>query len=86
MRRILADILLFASALFLPWWITILAAFACFFLFQYFVELIIIGFLLDVLFGVPLPRFGGFQFVLSVISVLFFGVGTFLKRRMRVYH
>ena len=79
MLRIFFDILLFLSVLLLPWWVTLSVAVLGMTLFSRFVEVIAVGFLLDLLFGIPLHLFGGFQFTFaSVFSVLFF-LGLFLS-------
>lgn len=83
MRRIFADVVLIGCAFFLPWWVACIAAAGLFFLFPHFYELIAVGFLLDLLYGAPLPRFFGFQFVLSLAALLLFILLRQVKRRMR---
>lgn len=82
--RILCDILLFATALFLPWWFALLAASALFFVFGRFYELFLFAFFADLLYaGVP-TRFGGFPFVLSALSLFLFFALSAIQRRVRV--
>ena len=84
LKRILADALLVAFALFLPWFATLALGSLFFFFFDSFFELIVAGFLMDLLFGVPLLRFGGFQFVLSLGALLLTLVLYPLRARMRI--
>lgn len=83
-KRTLADILLIMAALFLPWWVVLPFAVALFFTFERYFELFLAAFLMDLLYGNALLRFGGFQFVLSLGSVLLYIILTFPKRRMRI--
>jgi hypothetical protein len=82
--RIIADLLLVSAAFFLPWWFALFSGAALFFLFDRFFELFLIAFLMDLLYAIPLPRFGSFEFVLSLFSVAMYVLLTFLKRRMRL--
>lgn len=81
--RVVADVLLIGAVLFLPWWVVILCAIALFFLFDRFFELFLAAFLMDILYAVPLPRFGTFEFVLSLCSVALYFLLTIIKRRIR---
>lgn len=77
------DMLLIIAALFLPWWFTVLFACALFFMFDAFIEILIVALLMDVLYGIQLSRFGNVQFVLSLGTFVVFILLTFLKKRMR---
>jgi hypothetical protein len=83
MKRFLADAFLFVSALFLPWWVTLPAAFAFFFAFESFYEVLLVALFLDALYGIPSSRFGGFQFVLSTAALVGYIAAFLLKSRMR---
>jgi hypothetical protein len=82
--RFFADILLFGSALFLPWWSVLLAAATLFFVFPRFYELFFLALFIDLLYGVPVAHFGNFQFVLSLFSAVLYLLFAFVKRRMRI--
>lgn len=82
--RILANILLFLGVLFLPWWLVLLVAVWCFFLFPRFHELFWYAFLADLLYAAPQDRFFGFEFALSLITVVLIVVLTLVKKQMRV--
>lgn len=82
-KRIVADILLMIAAFLLPWWIVLLCAAALSLVFNRFFELLLVAFLMDLLYAVPLQRFGGFEFVLSLASVPLYFIFSFIKSRMR---
>lgn len=84
MKRIIADIVLAVLLLAFPYWVGMLAAAAFFFAFPRFYELIAAGFLIDALYGAPLPRFFGFQFGFSLSALILFVVLWQVKRRMRI--
>ncbi len=81
--RALCDILLLAAVLFLPWWFTLIAASALFFVFGRFYELFLFAFLADLLYA-GTSSFGGFPFVLSTVALFLFLVLSWVKRRIRV--
>ena len=82
--RALADFLLIIAAVLLPWWVVLLCVIALFFMFERFFELFLMAFLMDLLYAVPLPRFGRFEFVLSFGSVLLYLILASIKKRMRI--
>lgn len=82
--RLLADILLVASAFFLPWWLVLVCASVLFFVFPRFYELLILALLMDLLYGVSRASFAGFEFVLSLLAAVLFLALTLVKRRIRV--
>ncbi|KKW11686.1 MAG: hypothetical protein UY50_C0008G0012 [Parcubacteria group bacterium GW2011_GWA2_49_9] len=84
MIRLLADLLLIGMAALLPWWLVLLSAAVLFFVFEKYVEFMLIALFSDLLYGAPLPRFFDFQFVLSLGAVFLSVLFTFVKKRMRV--
>jgi hypothetical protein len=56
-KRIGIDIVLFLSVFLLPWWVTLLATLVATFLIHSFFESLVVGVLLDVLYGVPSTSF-----------------------------
>lgn len=84
--RACADILLFGSVLFLPWWVGAALALVSFFFFPNYVEMLLAALLTDLLYAAPAERFWGFQFVLSLSAVAVFVFCTILKRHLRSPH
>ena len=80
MWRISADILLFASIFFLPWWLTIAILIAWIIFFRMYWEGAIAGLLVDLLYapGSSLP-FATYRFTLGSIALLL--LTQFVARR-----
>ncbi|HEY4490058.1 MAG TPA: hypothetical protein VJC12_02275 [Candidatus Paceibacterota bacterium] len=51
LKRIFIDILLFVSVFIAPWWFTVILGFILVFLFENFYEVLIIGLIIDSLYG-----------------------------------
>ena len=83
--RILAIIALLVSATAAPHPITIALTTICIFLFQRFWEAIAFGVFLDALYGVSEPRWFGFQFIYTIIILIFLAVIEQLKKSLRWY-
>lgn len=82
--RIIADVALCISFAILPWWLTVAFACALFTTFRRFwVELVAIGFLYDLLYGAPTV---GHWFTLqtTAITVALALVGHLVQSRLRV--
>ncbi len=82
--RLATGFLLSVGTLFLPWWFMLLCIVPLFFVFDYYFELCLLAFLMDVLYGSPLPHFGRFEFVFSIGSLLIYLILTVIKKRIRV--
>ncbi|OHA20195.1 MAG: hypothetical protein A2849_04065 [Candidatus Taylorbacteria bacterium RIFCSPHIGHO2_01_FULL_51_15] len=82
--RIIVDLLLVLSALFLPWWLTIFCACVLFFVFERFYELFLVALFMDLLYGVPTEMFAGSEFILSILGVCLYFLLAFAKKRMRI--
>lgn len=81
--RIVADCFLFAGVFFLPWWAVFIFASFLFFIFDNYYEWLGAAFLLDLVYGIPLSRYYGFQFVFSLVALALFFLFLPLKKRMR---
>ncbi|HVS80037.1 MAG TPA: hypothetical protein VHF05_03570 [Candidatus Paceibacterota bacterium] len=82
--RIILDGFILASLLYLPWWITALAAAAGCFLFESFFEAVAFGFIADCLYGVP-GRFGGTTFEGTLAASVILGLSLYLRPHLRYY-
>jgi hypothetical protein len=83
MRRIFADIVLFLSIFFVPWWLVVAFAVVGLFTFSSFYEILFLGIVLDSLYNAPIAPFRHFQFVVTLLCVFLFVVIEALKRRLR---
>lgn len=55
------------------------------FFFPHFYEFLVAAFLLDMLYGAPVPLWGEFQLVFSSAAIVLFFLGGAVQRRMRIY-
>jgi hypothetical protein len=83
--RVVFDIVLFLSLFIVPWWLSLSVALVGVFFFSRFYEIIIAGVVVDILYGVPQASFFGFQYISSIVTVLFFIGGEYIKKRMIFY-
>jgi len=72
------------GVLFLPWWVVIILGSVFFMTFDSYYEFLFFALLSDVLFSVPLPRFGGFEAVHVTLGVVLFVSLFLIKKRVRV--
>lgn len=82
--RIIADILLFLTVLYAPWWLVSMAVFFSILYFKSFYEAFFFGFLFDMLYGVSVPSTHGFQFVFSTAFLVLIFAADFVKAKVRV--
>ena len=85
MMRVIANIFLFLSVLFLPWWMTAIFIIAALFIFKNFYEAIAWGFFGDLLYGISIAAFFNFGLFLTLGAGTIFFIVEFLKKRIRYY-
>jgi hypothetical protein len=78
--RIIAIVILVASASAFPYILTILLGILFLMIFKNFIEIIPVFFLNDVLYGVPLPHFLGFQFSMTLFAAVLFMISVLFKK------
>lgn len=83
--RLLADLVVFGSAVLLPWYIFIAVALVCVFYFERYYEIILAGFIIDALFGVDRPILEGWRLAFTLFGTIVFLVAVFLKMRLKFY-
>ncbi|MFA6094737.1 MAG: hypothetical protein WC757_02510 [Candidatus Paceibacterota bacterium] len=86
MKRIIVDIILCIAAVFLPWWGTLIAVLACMFIFEWFIEGLILALIFDTLYGTPTVYFNGYVLVATYSTTILFMIVFFVKRRIRLYN
>lgn len=84
-KRILADIALFVSVLWLPWWASAVLAAAFIFMFDWYYEAVVAGFLMDSLYAVPLPRFRGAELVATGAASALYLVAAYVKPKLKFF-
>ena len=83
-RRILADVVIFLSFIFLPWWCTISLAIISIFVVRPFFEFALVGFFIDLTYGVSSQIFFGIPFFLTWFCLLaLLLVDVFVRKYMR---
>lgn len=68
-----------------PWWIVMSVAVLFLFYFKNYFEILIFGFLLDLLYGAPVSAYYGMGYVISVIAALAFALVAVVKNRLVFY-
>lgn len=85
-RRILTDIVLLLTMLFLPWWVVFFVAMIGIFFFSWYVEAIIAVLVIDSLYGynVQISFLGmSFSLILTVLMVCVYVALTQVKKELR---
>jgi len=85
MKRAVLNTVIVLSIAWLPWWVTAIFILFGFAYFHSFFEGVAWGAVMDILYGAPLEKFGGLQFVFSVSSLAVFFLIERLKRNIRFY-
>ncbi len=85
MKRIGTFIFLVISALFFPWWIALIFSIVASFAFSSFAEALLIGLLLDAVWGFERQSFFHFQYVFTLIFFMIFICSITLRSRIIFY-
>jgi len=83
--RILAGVILLFSILFMPFWISVILAFAGMVYFPFFLEAVFLFLLSDLLYGVKEARFFDIIFISFIISTTLLVALEILKKRLKFY-
>lgn len=81
--RICADIFLFLSILFLPWWCSLLFCIYAVFFFSSYYEVIAAGFLIDMLYGAPRVWSFGLSVAAGPLMAVLYLFAQWIKIRVR---
>lgn len=76
--RILIAVALILSAVTLPWWVTAALAIAALSI-SPAEEVLVAGLIIDILYGAPLPIFGGIVYATTIMAGLAYVVGYLLR-------
>ena len=82
--RILFTAFILVSALFWPFWISLILLIAGMGIFNIYIEGVVIFLLIDLLYGAEVAKFGNFTFMMFSISVLMLILVEFLKKKIRI--
>lgn len=81
-KRLTVDLCLLAAVYWFPWWVSLALAMAVFFAFSEFVELILVGLMIDTLYA-PHQTFSVLSYKYFLLSVALFFVLSLIKRQLR---
>lgn len=84
-KRIIIDTLLFLSIFFCGPILPMVGALFFLYYFEFFYEIILIGLVVDVLYGSPIANLYNFSHLMAFIAVLLFISSIFLKKRLKFY-
>lgn len=82
-ERLIVNILLLFSILYLPWWLSLAVAVGASFWFFRYYELIAVGLLIDLLYGQGATYF--FPFIVTTGTIVLYITIAFLKTKLRWY-
>jgi len=80
--RIITDLALVVSIFVLPWWLSLFFALACLFIFNNYFEVLVAGYILDILYGTNLYRT---NMMFTFIATLALAASFFAKRNLSMY-
>lgn len=83
--RIILNLLLLLSVLFMPFWVSVLVGLAGIILFPFYIEALILFLLSDLLYGVEQDRFHGILFLSSIIILCSILLLEGLKKKLKFY-
>ena len=84
--RIAFSILLLFSIAFMPFWLSFILAFVGIAYFNFFIESIIIFFLMDLLYGIKEIKFYNNVFLSLLIIIFIFIIIEFMKKKLKFYN
>jgi len=84
-RRILAALALAVSVIALPWYLSIALGIFFALSFDVYLEMILLGFVLDMLYGASIPQLFHFSHIFLAIAIIVFGSAAYARQRMVFY-
>lgn len=82
--RIVFNILMFLSVLFLPWWVTVIVAMVFLSKFKAY-EIIFWGVFVDILYSASVPSFLNIEYLFTITFIVLLIISHYLKRRLMFY-
>jgi len=85
MLRMLSLFFLFISFYLLPWWFSFVFAIILIFSFNFFIESVVFGYLLDTIYGASGLTFLGISHFFLVFFVILFLISFWIKKMLKFY-
>jgi hypothetical protein len=82
--RVAWGIALFVSAVFLPWWVTLLVALYPSFRFAFYAEALLAGLAIDAVYHAPVPKFFNIEFAATLAAALILLVSFTFAKRLKI--
>ncbi len=83
--RIASGVTFLGSILIFPWWISLSIGLTLLIGYSYFFEIIIGGFLVDMLFGVPIDTILGWPFPVTTLALLLYLLRLSIRRKLFIH-
>ncbi len=83
MFRFFVGIILLATLLLFPWWVSFIIAFVGSFLYKNFFEIVLLGALTDVFFGLESGGVFGIPFLYTFVYTIVFLIGLIAQQHIR---
>jgi hypothetical protein len=90
--RVLVSIAILGAIIIAPWWVFAIMALVSVFLFKKYYEIIVLGFIFDLIYGLPINTLEGnfidiirFSLIFTISSVVVFFVVERLKKNLKFY-
>jgi hypothetical protein len=80
MKKLIYSLINLISIFILPWYVPVVISIIGLFVFDHFIFILFIGFILDIFYG----HIGDFSFIFSLTSFLIYIFSLFLKDRIRI--
>lgn len=80
-NRIIFNLVLLVAVFYSPWWLVAILGFIGVFLFAQYYEVIVVGLIMDLLYGAPTLPFEGMLGVIA--AVIIFYVATYTRKAVR---
>lgn len=85
LARIISSVILLASVLFMPFWLSVILALGMMFYFPNFYEAVAMFLLSDLIYGVPEPRFFNIEFVSAILALASLLLIEIVKKKLKFY-
>lgn len=83
MKRAMFNVLAVFLVFLFPWWISVAYCLVGMVLFSSYFEIILIGIIIDLLYGAPIERFNYYQYTVSTVLLVLYACFELVRDRIR---
>lgn len=80
--HVLATLILFISAVALPFWVFVILGICATIYFRNYIELVVVALFIDALYGASLNFFWNIPIVVTIVSAIFVGIVSFTRKAL----